>query len=150
MTPEILAIFIPIIFLIGLFTAISLHIYFKYKARVATAEHVQGESVDAWCKAEAMARASVSRSAALRVGGFLTGAGIGTALGIFVGGSTRVWQFFGSMWACENTCNHDGGQMSLYIFFIMACAMLIGGLGMIGAYSIERALDGKKQKSSNN
>lgn len=149
MSPEILAIFIPIIFLIGLFTAISLHIYFKYKARVATAEHTQGESVDAWCRAEAMARASVSRSAALRLGGFLTGAGIGTALGVFIGGMHSVWTFFGSVWESENSWSHDEGQLSLYLFFIMACAMLLGGLGMIGVYFLERALEGKKHKSNN-
>lgn len=142
MRPEILALFIPIVFLVGLFTAISLHIYYKYKARVATAEHAQGESLDAWCRAEAMARASVSRSASLRVGGFLTGAGIGTALGMLVGASDSMWIRFGHLF----DWNGDGGQLTLCLLCMMAGAMLIGGVGMIGAWLLDRVLEGKKSQ----
>lgn len=152
MRPEILGIFVPIIFLIGLFTAISLNIYYKYKARVATADHAQGESLDAWCKAEAMAKASVSRSASLRLGGFLTGAGLGSIVGIFVGRIPAMWQFFGSFADSQHYDYHDvqlGFQMTLLVFFVMALAILCGGLGMIGASFLDRALNGKNHKSDN-
>jgi cytochrome b subunit of formate dehydrogenase len=145
MNPAILALFVPIIFIVGLFISIALHIYYKYKARVATAEHLSGESPELWCRAEAMARASVSRSASLRVGGFLTGAGIGTALGVFLGATDKMWSFLGSL--CEFNRGweiNDVTQFSIYVFFIMACAMLIGGVGMVAAYFVDRALEGKK------
>jgi hypothetical protein len=148
MSPEILAIFIPIIFLVGLFTAISLNIYYKYKARVSATNHAPGESLEAWSMAEAMSRASVSRSAYLRVGGFLAGAGIGSLLAMFIGRSPSLWQFFGSL----SHYDHDveiAFQTALYAHFILACAILVGGMGMIGAYFLDRALEGKKQKSNN-
>jgi hypothetical protein len=146
MNPEILALFIPIIFVVGLFTAIALNIYYKYKARVTVAQHAEGESLDAWIKAEALARASVSRSASLRVGGFLTGAGIGSALGVFIGATPKMWAFFASLWSSDNWWNGDGGQMTLYVFFIMACAMVLGSVGMVTAYFVDRALEGKKNQ----
>ncbi len=139
MSPEILAIFVPIVFLVGLFTAISLHIYYKYKARVITAEHNHGESIDAWCMAEAMSRASVSRSASLRVGGFLMGAGIGMAVGVWVGALESVWDFYSSLFEYD----HDG-RWALCTLFALAGAMLVGGVGMICAYFIDRVFEGKK------
>jgi hypothetical protein len=147
MNPGILALFIPILFVVGLFTAIALRIYFKYKAQVAVAQHGEGESLDAWIKAEALARASVSRSASLRTGGFLIGAGIGSGLGIFIGGTSKVWAFFASL--CQFDCTweiQDVSQLTVYVFFIMACAMLLGGVGMVVAYFVDRALEGRKLK----
>lgn len=149
MRPEILAIFIPIIFLVGLFTAISLNIYYKYKARVAVADHAPGESVDAWCRAEAMAKASVSRSASLRLGVFLTGAGVGMVAGMLIGGSHSMWDFFGSLWEYGNGWDIEGGRMTLYALFMMASAMLVGGVGVVGAYFLDRALEGKNKQKSN-
>ncbi len=136
MRPEILALFIPIIFLVGLFTAISLHIYYKYKVRIHTAEHAPGESVDVWCRAEAMARASVSRSASLRVGGFLTGAGIGLAIGAIAGASEAMWLRFARAFEWDTD-----GRLALSMFLAIAGSMLIGGLGMICAYFLDRALE---------
>lgn len=149
MRPEILALFIPIIFVVGLFTAISLHIYYKYKARVATADHAPGESLAEWYEAEAMAKAAVSRSAALRLGAFLTGIGIGTILGIFAGRSPGVWQFFGSFYEFHDADAQLAAQISVWVLFIMACAFLMGGICMVCAYFLERALDGKNKQKSN-
>ncbi|MDR2883025.1 MAG: hypothetical protein LBU98_04535 [Alistipes sp.] len=140
MRPEILALFIPLVFLVGLFGAISLHIYYKYKVRVTTAEHARGESLDAWCRAEAMARASVSRSAALRVGGFLTGAGIGMAAGVWVGASESVWSHYSRIFEWD-----QDGRMVLCTLFLLVGAMLVGGAGMICAYFLDRAFEGKKE-----
>ncbi len=149
MRPEILGIFVPIIFVVGLFTAISLNIYYKYKARVAHADHPQGASPAEWYEAEARAKASVSRTAALRLGAFLTGAGIGTLLGVFIGRTESVWRFFGtfSEW-CDMDTQH-GMQITIWLFFVMACAILVGGLCMMAAYFTERAMDGKKQTLNN-
>jgi hypothetical protein len=147
MSPDILAISIPIVFLVGLFTAISLNIYYKYKARVATADHAPGESLEAWCMAEAMAKASVSRSAALRTGGFLAGAGIGMGLGLFIGRAPAVWQFFGSFYHYDDDVVYVS-QITLYALFIIACAMLVGGLCMTGAYFVDRALEGKNRSQT--
>ncbi len=138
MRPEILALFIPIIFLVGLFIAISLNIYYKYKVRATTAEHAQGESLDAWCRAEAMARASVSRSASLRVGGFLIGAGIGTIVGMFVGALDSVWMHFGHLYGWN-----ESGQWVLATCFAGVGILVVGGLGMIGAWILDRALEKK-------
>jgi hypothetical protein len=148
MNPGILALFIPILFVVGLFTAIALRIYFKYKAQVAVAQHAEGESLDAWIKAEALARASVSRSASLRIGGFLIGAGIGAGLGIFIGGTEKVWAFFETLLKFDYTWDVrvvHGAQLSVYVFFIMACAMFLGGVGMVVAYFVDRAFEGRKQ-----
>jgi hypothetical protein len=144
MNPAILALFIPIIFVVGLFTAISLNIYYKYKARAAHADHAPGESLEAWCMAEAMAKASVSRSAALRTGAFLAGAGIGSVLGLFIGRAPAVWQFFGSFHHHDDDVVY-ASQITLYALFIIACALLVGGIFMTGAYFVDRALEGKKQ-----
>jgi hypothetical protein len=142
MHPEILALFIPILSVVGLFTSIALHIYFKYKARITVARHAKGESLDAWIKAEAMARASVSRSASLRTGGFLIGAGIGAGLGIFIGGTSKMWAFFASLCQFDYTWEiQDITQYSVYVFFIMACAMFLGGVGMVTAYFLDRGLE---------
>jgi hypothetical protein len=146
MQPAILALFIPILLVVGLFTTIALRIYFKYKAQVTVAEHSEGESLDAWIKAEALARVSVARSTALRTGGFLVGTGIGAVLGIFIGGAGQIWAFFNSLWDFDYTsCDVLGAQLAVYLFFIMACAMLMGGVGMVVAYFVDRALEGRKQ-----
>jgi hypothetical protein len=148
MRPENLALFIPITFLIGLFTAISLRIYYKYKAQVTTANHAPGESVEMWFRVEAMARASVSRSASLRTGGFLTGAGIGALLGIFIGRSPALWQFFGSIDYWGDPDVEFASQITLYWHFILACVIIVGGAGMIATYFLDRAFEGKKRKSN--
>ncbi|MDR2890778.1 MAG: hypothetical protein LBV18_04145 [Alistipes sp.] len=146
MSPAILGIFIPILFVIGLFTAISLNIYYKYKARVAHADHPPGASIAEWYEAEARAKASVSRTAALRLGAFLTGAGAGTILGMFVGRAPAVWEFFGSF------AHYDEDlvlafQFSVWALFILACAILVGGLFMLIAYFAERIIDRKKSNN---
>ncbi len=149
MRPEILAIFIPIIFVVGLFTAISLNIYYKYRARVAHADHPPGASPAEWYEAEARAKASVSRTAALRLGAFLAGAGIGSVLGMFIGRAESVWQFFGTFFQPVSGWHDSYMQITLWAFFVMACAILVGGLCMMAAYFTERAIDGKKQTLNN-
>ncbi len=154
MDAEVLAVFIPIVFLVGLFTAISLNIYFKYKARGAAADHTTGESVEAWCKAEAMARTAASRSVTLRWGGFLAGAGIGAIAGMSIGRSRGMWEFLGSFhWRYYDSSSmlysDNDTQVMLCVLFILACAIVAGGVFMAGVWFLERALDGKKYKSNN-
>jgi hypothetical protein len=143
MSPAILGIFIPIIFVIGLFTAISLNIYYKYKARVAHAGHAHGESLAVWFAAEAQAKASVSRTAALRLGAFLTGAGTGAILGMFVGRTPAVWEFFATFYnvGWDDIDIRLAMQVALWSIFVLAGAILVGGIFMVVAYFAERAID---------
>ncbi len=133
MRPEILGIFIPIIFLIGLFTVIALNIYFKYKTRTATAERMPGESLGEWYKAEAKAKIVTGRAAALRTGGFLVGAGIGTGIGCTLLAAGAI------------SHNDRFDEVAIATFLIIALAIFFGGAGMVGASFLERKLDEKRK-----
>ncbi len=134
---------VPIIIFMGLFTTLSLSAYFRYKTRTAATGHIPGESVAEWHKADAQAKLSASRAACLRVGGLLVGIGIGTALGILSGNClSSLWEFFGSL----SKYNHDGGKITAFVFFIIASAMICGGIALMGTYFLERKLEGKSRK----
>ncbi|MDR2883102.1 MAG: hypothetical protein LBU98_04930 [Alistipes sp.] len=134
MRPEILGIFIPIVFLIGLFSVIALNIILKYKSKNLIASRM--DSLDEWYKAEAQvkvvraeARAGRNRGTGLRICGLVIGFGLGVFLGCVIiacGGASGHGRFVGT-------------------FMMISLAMICGGAGMIGAYFLERRLDGKSK-----
>lgn len=126
---DIVALLIPIFGTLGLFTAISLGFYFKYKTSKSLSERVPPEAIGEWYKAGAEARAIRKRGAAFRWGGFLVGAGLGTAIGC-------VCVACGAFLA-ETAFN----EHAIATFFVISLALLLGGAGMIGAYFLERKLD---------
>ncbi len=147
MDVEIIAVFIPIIFLIGLFSVIALNIITKYNAKTLIANRVT--SVDDWYKTEAQVKISVAQSAAqvkvvkaerraarnrsitLRICGLVIGLGLGVFLGCMIlvcGGIPEHTQF---------------EEEAIATFTIISLAMICGGGGMIGAYLLERKLDSK-------
>ena len=147
MIPQILAIFIPIIFLIGLFSVIALNIITKYKAKTLIANRVT--SVDDWYKTEAQVKITTAQSAAqvkvvkaetraarnrsitLRICGLVIGLGLGVFIGCMIlacGGIPENTQF---------------EEDAIAAFSIISLAMILGGAGVIGAYFLERKLDSK-------
>ena len=118
-----LALFVPIISSIGLFTAISLGLFFKYKTKKALAERVPADSLAEWFNAESKAKALRNRGAALRWGGFLTGVGLGVLVG------------------CLSTISAGDIGDAYTTFIVISCALLFGGAGLIGAYFLEKKLD---------
>jgi hypothetical protein len=137
MVQNIIALFIPIFGVLGLFTAISLNYYFKYKTNTTMSERVPLDTLGEWYKAESKAKSLRSRGLALRWGGFLSGAGLGVAIGCMVRISMLV----------KLAGNNIDWEIEPYaVFLIIALAVLCGGAGMIGAYFLEKRLD-KKDKS---
>ncbi len=136
MRPEILALFIPILALIGLFSVIALNILFKFKAKELTANRT--ESLDELYKADvqiklahAERRAARNRGVVLRICGLVIGLGLGVAIGCIIiacGGTSGKGDF-----------NND----AIATFLVISLAMICGGAGMIGAYFLERRLDSK-------
>ena len=133
MGPAILAIFIPIIFIIGLFTVIALNILFKYKAKELMVNRV--ESLYEWNKSDAQikiakaeARAARNNGVILRICGLLIGLGLGVAIGC-------------TILACSTIDNE-----AIATFLVISLAMFLGGAGMIGAYFLERRLDNRKKE----
>jgi hypothetical protein len=136
MDEEVLALFIPIIISIGLFTAISLNIYFRYKTNTVMSERVPLDTLGEWYRSEAQAKAARSRGSAMRWGGFFAGLGLGTAIGCIVIAC-------GGLESLAGKNNFDA--VAIAVFLVMSLAIFCGGAGMIGAYFLERALD-KKSK----
>lgn len=142
MRPEILGIFVPIVFLIGLFTVIALNILFKFKAKELTAN--RSESLDEWYKADTQIklakverRAARNRGIGLRISGLLIGIGLGVTIGLIIiacGGFSSVGK------------NDQFDQIPVAVFSTIALSVFFGGAGMIGAYLLERRLDSKKQE----
>ncbi len=121
-----------ITFLVGLFSCIALHIYFKYKTRTRMSERVPLETFAEWYRNEAQARSQRSRSEVLRWGGFFVGLGLGTAIGCIIV-------------ACITLPDGSGlRHKAVGVFLVIALAMLCAGWGMIAAYFLERRLDKKK------
>lgn len=131
---RILAVFIPILFVIGLFTTISLNAYFKYKTNTVMSERVPLESLGEWYKSNALARALRSRAGGIRIGGLLIGIGLGTAIGCIVLASGAI----------SDVGHFD--RDAIATFLVISLAMFCGGIGMAGAYFLERKLDGKMPK----
>ncbi len=130
----ILALFIPIIFVIGLFAAISLNIYFKYRTKSTLVEQLpEGSSLADLARVEAEARADRARGATFRTGGFLTGAGIGTAVGCLT--MPCLNGIFSGSWIDET---------AWFVFLILALALFFGGVGLIGSHFVQKALDSRK------
>lgn len=132
---EIIAVFIPIVFLIGLFVSISLNIYFKYKTNTVMSERVPLESLGEWYRSEAKAKALRSRGMALKWGGFFGGLGLGVAIGC-IARTIAIYREAAAELRFQDTEPY-------YVFMIMALGLFCGGLGMIGAYFLERRLDKK-------
>lgn len=136
MSPDVLAVLIPIIFLIGLFTVIALNIISKYKSKNLIANRMN--SLDDWYKAEtqvkvvkAEARAERNRGIGLRICGLVIGLGLGVFIGCVI-------------IACGGTSGKgDFDSDVIATFMVISLAMVCGGAGMIGAYFLERKLDKK-------
>ncbi len=136
MSPDVLAVLIPIIFLIGLFTVIALNIISKYKSKNLIANRMN--SLDDWYKAEtqvkvvkAEARAERNRGIGLRICGLMIGLGLGVFIGCVI-------------IACGGTSGQgDFDSDVIATFMVISLAMVCGGAGMIGAYFLERKLDKK-------
>lgn len=119
----VVALLIPIVGSVGLFTAIAFGLFFKYKTKKALAERVPADSLAEWFNAESKAKALSNRGAALRWGGFLTGLGLGVLIG------------------CLSTISAGDIGDAYITFIIIACALLFGGGGLVGAYFLERKFD---------
>jgi hypothetical protein len=136
MRVEILALSIPIIFIIGLFAVIALNILVKYKTKELTANRV--ESLDEWHKTEtqvkiakAEARAARNHGAVLRICGLVVGLGLGVAIGCII-------------LACGGISRNSGFDSdAIATFLVISLAMIFSGAGMVGAWFLERRLDRK-------
>lgn len=139
MNADIFAIFIPIIFFIGLFSVIALNIIVKYRSKAIIANRVK--SIEEWHKTEAQARiikaeARVARKhgTGLRVCGLLIGVGLGVTIGLIAiacGGFSSI-------------ARNIFDPVAVAVFTTIALAMVFGGAGMIGAYFLQRRLDRKE------
>jgi predicted histidine transporter YuiF (NhaC family) len=136
-TVAIVALAIPLVFLVGLFVSISLGTYFKHKTNVVMSERLPGESLVEWHRANAQARIRShekrQRGTGIRISGLLVGLGLGTAIGCI-------------MLACSAVpprSFHGFDQDAIATFLVISISMLCGGAGMIGAYFLERRLDRK-------
>lgn len=135
----ITAILIPILLMIGLFTSISLNIYFKYKTNTVLSERLPGESLIEWHRANAITRVQArekrGRNTGLRIGGLMVGIGIGVAIGCIALACGAV-----------SNDNMDFDSDVIAVFLVISLAIFCGGVGMVGAYFLERNLDGKRRQ----
>jgi hypothetical protein len=140
----IIAIFIPIVFLVGLFGSIALSSYFKHRTNAIMAERLPSDALGTWVNSRQELKLQLrtaqrrNRSMGLRIGGLLVGIGVGTAIGCI-------------LLACGitpeiNYAEHHGfNSFVIATFLVIALAMFCGGLGMVGAYFMERRFDGKSE-----
>lgn len=139
MDAEILALFIPIAFIIGLFSVIAMNILFKYKAKAMVANRM--ESIDEWYKAETRAKIIKAEAQAIRrqnvefrVSGLLMGLGLGVTIGLVAvacGAFSSVGQ------------GDDFDQIAVAVFTIISLAVFFSGVGLVGASLLARRLDRK-------
>lgn len=141
MRPEILALFIPIVFLVGLFSVIALNIISKYKSKAMIANRVS--SIEEWYKTEAQSKIIKTEAQVQRKKGMglrICGLMIGLGLGVFVG---CVILACGGI--SVSVVDHQFDMVAIGAFMIISLAIFCGGAGMIGAYFLERKLDGKSK-----
>jgi hypothetical protein len=131
MAADIIALFIPIVMFVGLFTAIALNIYYKHKTNTMMSERVPIEALGEWHRTNAEARINRNRVTGLCVGGLLVGLGLGTAIGCILLAANVIPQ---NTWFERD---------AIATFLVMSLAMLFGGAGMMGAYFLERRLNKK-------
>ncbi len=132
MEVEIIAVFIPIVFFLGLFTAITLNIYYKYKTNSTMSERVPLETLGEWYRSESHRKSLRNRGNSLRWGGFFAGMGLGVAIGciaIACGGLSTLAE------------RGDFDRYAIATFLVISLAVFCAGLGMVGAYFLERKLD---------
>jgi Kef-type K+ transport system membrane component KefB len=129
MVVQIIAVFIPIVMLVGLFAAIALNIYYKYETNIKMSERVPIETLGQWYRTNAEARLKRNRATGLCVGGLLVGLGLGIAIGCVL--------------LAANAIPHNTGfeRDAIATFLVISLAILFGGAGMVGAYFLERKLD---------
>lgn len=132
MRPEILGIFIPILFVIGLFVTISLNIYFKNRTRETLSRNVSGADLGEWFKMESGLRAQRSRNALFRTVGFLIGAGIGVLVGCAIISHP------------DFAVQADFNRFMLATFTVIALALVGGGICMIGSYFVQQIVEKKR------
>ncbi len=132
MASDIVALLIPILGVIGLFTSITLGIYFKTRAKESISRNISGDAVGEWFRYEAEARAQRSRNALFRTVGFLIGAGIGVAIGCAVISHP------------DFAAHTHFDVYALATFTILALGLVCGGLCMIGSYFVQRAVERKR------
>jgi hypothetical protein len=133
---EILSLFIPIIFIIGLFAVTALHIVAKYRSKVLMIN--RAESVDELYKTKAQAqvikaeaRAARKHEVGLRTCGLLIGLGVGVGLGC-------------AILACGVISRDTGFNAdAIATFLVISLGLIFGGAGVIGAYFLQRKLDDK-------
>jgi hypothetical protein len=121
----------------GLFTAISLNIYFKFKTQTFMSERVPLESLSEWYKSNIQAKNLRSRGTSLRWGGLIAGIGFGSVVSLLIWIANLDWM---------RNDRGTGYEDEYMIFSLMACiafTILCGGAGMIGAWFLERRLDRK-------
>jgi hypothetical protein len=137
---EIVALLIPILFVIGLFTAISLNVYYKYKTNAMMYERVPPEALGEWNSTNAQTkiqiRAMRGRSTGLRIGGLLIGLGLGTAIGCII-------LACGGLESLADKSNFN--EYAVATFLVISLAVFCAGAGMVGAYFLERLLDRKSR-----
>jgi hypothetical protein len=136
---QILALFIPILFVIGLFAVIALNIVAKYRSKAMIINKV--ESVDEWYKTEAQANVIKAEARAARkheVGLRLCGLFIGLGVGVAIGCSILAWGDIPNVGGFNN--------QAVATFLVISLAMVFGGGGVIGAYFLQRTLDGKPKQ----
>lgn len=128
---KIVALLIPIFFVIGLFVTISLNIYFKNRTKEALSRNVSGADLGEWFKIESQLRAQRSRNALFRTVGFLVGAGIGIGIGCAV-------------ISHPDFARHtDFDEYALATFSVMAVSFVCGGVCMIGSYFVQKMVEKK-------
>jgi hypothetical protein len=131
-----LALFIPILFFIGLFSVIALNIVAKYRSKAMMINRM--ESADEWYKSEAQANIAKAEARAIRKHGSglrLCGLFIGIGIGMGIGCAILAWGYIPNLGRFDAT--------AIAIFLVISLAMIFGGGGVIGAYFLQRILDGK-------
>jgi cellobiose-specific phosphotransferase system component IIC len=131
---------VAIVFIIlfaGLFTAISLNIFFRYRTNVTMSERVPLESLSEWYRSNNQAKAARSRGASLRWGGLIAGIGFGATLCLLL-------LLFNIGWIYDLDQQYHEAPIAITIMASIAFTILCGGAGMIGAYFLERKLDEKR------
>lgn len=127
----IIAVFIPILFVIGLFTTISLSIFYKHRTRETLSRNLTPADLGEWFRVEAQLQAQRNRNSLFRTIGFLVGAGVG----ILVGCAVISHPDF----AAATEFSRD----ALATFTVIAAALVCGGACMIGSYFVQRAVERK-------